>query len=208
MLPRHAGGDGRPSRHGAARRRLPRAERTERRACRHEPRARSGNRLPVPRRSHGVRAVHRARACRFLVETGQTEADLAVVAVAQRAYAERNERAYLRAPHSIDADFAAPYVAEPFRVPDCTVEVDGACAVVVSTLEDAARPRATADRATRRCLRGGGRGRARHGRLDVLGRPVPQLHLAARRRPVGVGRARACPTSTSPRSTTVSRAPC
>ena len=74
---------------------------------------------------------------RFLVETGQTEADLAAVAVAQRAYAERNERAYLRAPHSIDAHFAAPYVAEPFRVPDCTVEVDGACAVVVSTLEDA-----------------------------------------------------------------------
>jgi acetyl-CoA acetyltransferase len=74
---------------------------------------------------------------RFLIETGQTETDLAAVAVAQRTYAERNERAYLRTPHSIDAHFAAPYVAEPFRVPDCTIEVDGACALVVSTLGDA-----------------------------------------------------------------------
>jgi acetyl-CoA acetyltransferase len=74
---------------------------------------------------------------RFLIETGQTEADLAAVAVAQRAYAERNPRAYLRSPHSIEAHLAAPYVAEPFRVPDCTIEVDGACAVVVSALERA-----------------------------------------------------------------------
>jgi acetyl-CoA acetyltransferase len=80
---------------------------------------------------------------RFLVETGQTEDDLAAVAVAQRAWAERNERAYLRAPHSIEAHRAAPYVAEPFRVPDCTIEVDGACALVVSALDaarDLARP--------------------------------------------------------------------
>jgi acetyl-CoA acetyltransferase len=75
---------------------------------------------------------------RFLIETGQTEEDLAEVAVAQREWAEDNERAYLRAPHSLEAHRAAPYVAEPFRVPDCTIEVDGACAVVVTTL-DAAR---------------------------------------------------------------------
>jgi acetyl-CoA acetyltransferase len=80
---------------------------------------------------------------RFLIETGQSEDDLAAVAVAQRAWAERNERAYLRTPHSVEAHFAAPYVAEPFRVPDCTIEVDGACAVLVTTLDaarDLARP--------------------------------------------------------------------
>ena len=75
---------------------------------------------------------------RFLIETGQTEEDLAHVAVAQRAWAEQNERAYLRAPHSVEAHLAAPYVAEPFRVPDCTIEVDGACALVITSL-DAAR---------------------------------------------------------------------
>jgi acetyl-CoA acetyltransferase len=80
---------------------------------------------------------------RFLIETGQTEDDLATIAVAQRAWAERNERAYLRAPHTVEAHRAAPYVAEPFRVPDCTIEVDGACALVVTTLDaarDLARP--------------------------------------------------------------------
>jgi len=74
---------------------------------------------------------------RFLIETGQTEEDLAAVAVAQRVWAEQNDRAYLRAPHSVEAHLAAPYVAEPFRVPDCTIEVDGACAMVVTTLENA-----------------------------------------------------------------------
>ena len=75
---------------------------------------------------------------RFLIETGQTEEDLAHVAVAQREWAEHNERAYLRAPHSVEAHLAAPYVAEPFRVPDCTIEVDGACALVITSV-DAAR---------------------------------------------------------------------
>jgi acetyl-CoA acetyltransferase len=74
---------------------------------------------------------------RFLIETGQTEEDLAAVAVAQRTWGEQNDRAYLRAPHSVEAHFAAPYVAEPFRVPDCTIEVDGACAMVVTTLNAA-----------------------------------------------------------------------
>jgi len=96
---------------------------------------------------------------RFLIETGQTEADLASVAVAQRAYAEQNERAYLRAPHSVAAHFASPYVAEPFRVPDCTIEVDGACAVVVTTLDaarDLAHPPAVIQGAAYAAVRGTG----------------------------------------------------
>ena len=145
---------------------------------------------------------------RFLIETGQTEEDLAHVAVAQREWAEQNERAYLRAPHSVEAHLAAPYVAEPFRVPDCTIEVDGACALVITSV-DAARdlcPDAGGDRG--RGVRRGCRGRARHGRLAVLGRPVAQLHGLARARPLG-RRRRSCPaTSTSPRSTTASRARC
>lgn len=75
---------------------------------------------------------------RFLHETGQGELDTGAVAVSQRAWAIRNERAYRRQPLDLDEYLAAPYVAEPYRGPDCTVEVDGACAVVVSAL-DAAR---------------------------------------------------------------------
>lgn len=74
---------------------------------------------------------------RFLYETGQGEEDLAAVAVAQRAHAVRNPAAYRRSPLDRESYLASPFVVEPFRGPDCTVEVDGACAVVVSSLEAA-----------------------------------------------------------------------
>jgi acetyl-CoA acetyltransferase len=74
---------------------------------------------------------------RFLHETGQGPADTGAVAVAQRTYAQVNERAYRRQPLDLDGYLRAPYVVEPYRAPDCTVEVDGACAVVVSALDRA-----------------------------------------------------------------------
>lgn len=74
---------------------------------------------------------------RFLHETGQGEEDLAAVAIAQRRWAAGNDRAIQRAPLDLDGYRAAPYVVEPFRVPDCTTEVDGASAVLVTTLERA-----------------------------------------------------------------------
>jgi acetyl-CoA acetyltransferase len=75
---------------------------------------------------------------RFLYETGQGELDLAAVAVGQRAHAARNPAALRADALDLDAYLAQPFVVEPFRSADCTVEVDGACAVVVSAL-DAAR---------------------------------------------------------------------
>jgi acetyl-CoA acetyltransferase len=80
---------------------------------------------------------------RFLAETDQDGEDLGAVAVAQRAYAVDNERAVRRRPLTAADHAAAPFVASPFRADDCTIEVDGACAVVVTTLErarDLARP--------------------------------------------------------------------
>jgi acetyl-CoA acetyltransferase len=74
---------------------------------------------------------------RYLHETGQAPDDLGAVPVAQRAWAADNERAVRRGPLSWDEYRSAPYVAEPFRAPDCTIEVDGACAVLVSSLEQA-----------------------------------------------------------------------
>src|SRR3954447_12761542 len=75
---------------------------------------------------------------RYLYETGQGADDLGAVAVAQRAYAQGNDRAYRREPLDLDEYLAAPIVVDPYRGADCTVEVDGACAVVGSAL-DAAR---------------------------------------------------------------------
>ena len=74
---------------------------------------------------------------RFLYETGQSELDLAAVAIAQRDYARANERAFRRKPLTLEDYLAAPYVIDPYRSADCTVEVDGACAVLVTSLERA-----------------------------------------------------------------------
>ena len=74
---------------------------------------------------------------RFLYETGQGPEDLGAVAVSQRTYAQANERAVRRQPLGLAEYLSEPYVVEPFRRSDCTVEVDGACAVVVTSLERA-----------------------------------------------------------------------
>jgi acetyl-CoA acetyltransferase len=76
-------------------------------------------------------------ASRFLHETGQDEHDLGAVAVTQREYAVRNPRAFRRTPLDLDEYIASPLVVDPFRAADCTIEVDGACAVVVTSRDRA-----------------------------------------------------------------------
>jgi acetyl-CoA acetyltransferase len=72
---------------------------------------------------------------RFMIETGATEDDLAAVVIEQRRYAKENERAIRRDLLTLDEYRAARWVVEPYRTVDCTSEVDGACAVVVTSLE-------------------------------------------------------------------------
>jgi acetyl-CoA acetyltransferase len=74
---------------------------------------------------------------RFMIETGATEDDLAEVVIRQREYSAMNERAVRRKPMTLDEYYARPYMVEPFRSVDCTVEVDGAIAVVVTSVERA-----------------------------------------------------------------------
>lgn len=74
---------------------------------------------------------------RYLHETGQGTQDLAAVAIAQRRYAELNDRAVQRHPLDLEGYLAKSWVADPFRTADCTVEVDGACALLVTTVERA-----------------------------------------------------------------------
>jgi acetyl-CoA acetyltransferase len=74
---------------------------------------------------------------RFMIETGADEDDFAAVVIAQREYAADNERALRRTPLSVEEHHAAPWVVEPFRLVDCTTEIDGACAVVVTSSERA-----------------------------------------------------------------------
>ncbi|GAA2536077.1 MULTISPECIES: thiolase C-terminal domain-containing protein [Pseudonocardia] len=74
---------------------------------------------------------------RYLHETGGDERDLAAVALAQRVYAQANDRAIQRRPLDLPGYLDSPMIAEPFRAADCTSEVDGACAVLVTSLDRA-----------------------------------------------------------------------
>ena len=73
---------------------------------------------------------------RFMIETGFTYEDLGHVVSAQRDYAALNERAMQRKPLSVEEYLATPFVVDPFHKADCTIEVDGACAVLVTSLDE------------------------------------------------------------------------
>jgi acetyl-CoA acetyltransferase len=67
-----------------------------------------------------------------------TTEHMAEVAMNARANANRNPRAVMHGrPLTREQYFAARWIAEPFRLYDCCLETDGACAVVVTTRERA-----------------------------------------------------------------------
>jgi acetyl-CoA acetyltransferase len=74
---------------------------------------------------------------RYMVETGATEEDLATVPMIQREYAKLNARAMVRDSLTLDEYRESPMIAAPFRLADCTIEVDGACAIVVTSTQNA-----------------------------------------------------------------------
>lgn len=68
---------------------------------------------------------------------GTTHEHLGAIAVRQRANAAANPRALKRDPITLDDYLASPWISEPFRLLDCCLETDGACAVVVTSAERA-----------------------------------------------------------------------
>jgi len=70
-------------------------------------------------------------------EYGSTSEDLGAIAVQQRLHASNNPHAVGRTPITIEDYMASRWINEPFRLFDCTYEVDGAVAIVITSAERA-----------------------------------------------------------------------
>ncbi|MEX2196107.1 MAG: acetyl-CoA acetyltransferase [Thermoleophilaceae bacterium] len=77
-------------------------------------------------------------ASRHFHEFGTTREQLAEVAVAARAWAALNPKAWSRDPLTLDDVLASPLVCDPLSVRDCCLVTDGGAAAVVTTAERAA----------------------------------------------------------------------
>ena len=79
---------------------------------------------------------------RHMHRFGTTAEHMGAVAVSTRAHAQHNRRAIMSGrPMTMEDYLASRPVSDPFRLFDCCLESDGACAVVVTTSERAADTR-------------------------------------------------------------------
>jgi acetyl-CoA acetyltransferase len=75
---------------------------------------------------------------RHMAVFGSTAEQFGTQAVAQRAHASTNPNALMREPITLDDWAASRPIAEPLRLFDCSLECDGAVAVLVTSVERAA----------------------------------------------------------------------
>lgn len=69
---------------------------------------------------------------------GTTDEDMAQVALTCREHAQHNPRAYMYdRPLTLEQYMESPVMATPFRILDCCLETDGACAVIVTAADRA-----------------------------------------------------------------------
>lgn len=74
---------------------------------------------------------------RYMHQYGASETSFGKVAVSQRTNASRNPNAYLKTELSIEDYLNSKMIADPIRVLDCCIAVNGGCAILLSTAERA-----------------------------------------------------------------------
>ena len=74
---------------------------------------------------------------RYMHEFGTTNEDLGRIAVVTRQHAVKNQAAIMREPITLEQYLASRWIYDPFRLYDCALEADGACAILVTTRERA-----------------------------------------------------------------------
>ena len=87
--------------------------------------------LPFPVGAYALAAT------RHMHEYGTTAEQLAEVAVATRAWASLNPKAFMRDPITVDDVLASRWIAEPLHLLDCCLVTDGGGAVVIVSAERA-----------------------------------------------------------------------
>ncbi len=85
----------------------------------------------------GAAAQHAFGARRHMYEYGTTRHDFAAIAIAFREHALRNPDAVMKKPMTLDDYFNARMIVDPFGLFDCSLNSDGAGAVVVTSAERA-----------------------------------------------------------------------
>jgi acetyl-CoA acetyltransferase len=121
---------------------------------------------------------------RYLHDRNLGSEDLALLAVHQRAKAVTNPKALLRQPMTVEDYFDAPLISTPFRRPDCCLETDAACALII-TGSSRARQISRRPVYVHAAVRAGGKGidaidkGGEHG-FEIFSRYVaPELYRAA-----------------------------
>lgn len=85
----------------------------------------------------GQPAYFASMANRYAHEYGLSEEELASVAISYRSWATLNPRAQRREPMDLEAYRKSPMISTPLRAADCCLTTDGACAYIVSAVENA-----------------------------------------------------------------------